>query len=232
MAFNSQQTKRARAIVLVAALVVVVAIAVAVATGGFDSLVQATQSSDTSSETSSESSSDDTSTSDDAVDTVDEQYGSAVQSLLAQYEADSDNPTTLLNLANGYFDWGVAVLNHASDDDDEEHAIELLNEAIGYYDSYLADNASAKSAIVDRAICVFYTGDHDGAIAALEDLVTNLDADFAPAWANLGMFYEADDRTEEAISAYETAISAAGDEDAYGVCDYAESRLSALSETS
>ena len=238
MAFNSQQTTRARAIVLIAALVVVVAIAVAVIAGGFNPASQAAQGADTSAGTTAGQASTDGTSSDaadsdaDAMETVDAQYGTAAQSLRAQHEADPTNPTTLLNLANGYFDWGVAALNHAAGDDDEAHATELLNEAIGYYDSYLADNAGAKSAIVDRAICVFYTGDHASAIAALEDLVTNLDAGFAPAWANLGMFYEAEGRTEEASNAYQTAIDAAGAEDAYGVRDYAESRLAALNGAS
>ena len=47
MAFNSQQTTRARAIVLIAALVVVVAIAVAVIAGGFNPASQAAQGADT-----------------------------------------------------------------------------------------------------------------------------------------------------------------------------------------
>ena len=132
----------------------------------------------------------------------------------------------------GNIDWGVAALNHATYDDDRAHATELLEQAIGYYDEYLADNAGAKSALVDRAICVFYTGDHASAIAALEDLTQNVDPGFAPAWANLGMFYENDGRTDDARQAYETAIEAAGDADAYGVRDYAQGRLDALNGTS
>ena len=137
MAFNSQQTTRARAIVLIAALVVVVAIAVAVIAGGFNPASQAAQGADTSAGTTAGQASTDGTSSDaadsdaDAMETVDAQYGTAAQSLRAQHEADPTNPTTLLNLANGYFDWGVAALNHAADDDDEAHATELLNEAIG-----------------------------------------------------------------------------------------------------
>ncbi len=219
MAFSAQQTRRAGAILLVVVLVLVVAVG-ALVISGFGS------SSGTSSASSDQGSSSSTTT--DAMETVDEQYGSAVETLLAQYEADPSNPSTLLSLANGYFDWGVAALSHASDDDDVAHAEELLEEAVARYDEYLADHPDAKSAIVDRAICVYYGGDTDAAIEALEELVNDLDATFAPAWANLGRFYEAAGRTDDAREAYEMALETAGEDDAYGVSDYAQARLDAL----
>lgn len=80
---------------------------------------------------------------------------------------------------------------------------------------------------VDRAICVFYSGDHEGAIADLEDL-TAREGDFAPAWANLGMFYESHGDAAKAKKAYRTAIDAAEKDDTYGVKDYAQQRLDAL----
>ena len=221
MAFNTQQASRARAAVLIAALVIVAGLAAFVVMGG---LAPAT-SGDAAADTAGTSSSADAA---EAMETVDAQYGTAAQALLAQYEQDPTNPTTLLNVANGYFDWGVAALNHATDDEGSAHATELLNQAVGYYDDYLADNPEAKSAMVDRAICVFYAGDHASAIGALEDLVQNTDPGFAPAWANLGMFLESEGRTDEARDAYETAIEAAGETDAYGVRDYAQGRLDAL----
>lgn len=227
MAFDTQQTRRARTaivviVLLVVAIVAVVLVVVPGVTGAPGSASQDQQAA------SGSATSDDTASGADAMDTVDAQYGTAAQTLLTQYESDPSNPSALLNLANGYFDWGVAALNHASSTEDTAHAHDLLNQAVGYYDTYLADNPGAKTAIVDRAICVFYAGDTDAAIAVLEDLVTNQDSGFAPAWANLGMFYESAGRTEEARNAYETAIDAAGDEDAYNVKDYAQQRLDAL----
>lgn len=221
MAFNTQQASRARAAVLIAALVIVAGLAAFVVMGGLAPATSGDAAADSASTTSSADAA-------EAMETVDAQYGTAAQALLAQYEQDPTNPTTLLNVANGYFDWGVAALNHATDDEGSVHATELLNQAVGYYDDYLADNPEAKSAIVDRAICVFYAGDHAAAIEALEDLVQNTDPGFAPAWANLGMFLESEGRTDEARDAYETAIEAAGEADAYGVRDYAQGRLDAL----
>ncbi len=168
MAFSDQQAGRARAIVLIVALIVVAALAVAVVSGVFSPAAQSGDQSGQEQATSADGS--ETSTDGSAMESIDAQYGTAAQQLASQYEADPTNPSTLLNLANGYFDWGVAAMNHAASDEDSAHARELLARAVEYYDTYLADNPGAKSATVDRAICVFYAGDTDQAIEALEAL--------------------------------------------------------------
>lgn len=226
MAFSTQQAGRARAAIVIIALVVVAGIAVAVFSGAFSPATQAT-SGDAASTTSAEGDA----SSGDALEEIDAQYGTATNSLLSQYEADPSNPSALLNVANGYFDWGVAVMNHAASDEDSAHATELLNDAIGYYDTYLESSPEAKAVVVDRAICRFYTGDTDTAIAELEALTSDDSDSFAPAWANLGMFYEAAGRVDDARSAYEAAVDAAGDADAYNVKSYAQERLDALQDS-
>lgn len=226
MAFSTQQAGRARVAIVIIALVVVAGIAVAVFSGAFSPATQAT-SGDAASTTSAEGDA----SSGDALEEIDAQYGTATNSLLSQYEADPSNPSALLNVANGYFDWGVAVMNHAASDEDSARATELLNDAIGYYDTYLESSPEAKAVVVDRAICRFYTGDTDTAIAELEALTSDNSDSFAPAWANLGMFYEAAGRVDDARSAYEAAIDAAGDADAYNVKSYAQERLDALQDS-
>lgn len=226
MAFSSKQAGRARAAIVIVALVIVAGIAVAVFSGAFSPAPQAA-SSDASAVVGTESGASDG----DALEEIDAQYGTATSSLLSQYEADPSNPSALLDVANGYFDWGVAAMNHAADDEDSAHATELLNDAIGYYDTYLEANPEAKAVVVDRAICRFYTGDTDTAIADLEALTSDSADSFAPAWANLGMFYEATGRVDDARNAYEAAIDAAGDADAYNVKSYAQERLDALQDS-
>lgn len=225
MAFSDQQAGRARAIVLIVALIVVAALAVAVVSGVFSPAAQSGDQSGQEQATSADGS--ETSTDGSAMESIDAQYGTAAQQLASQYEADPTNPSTLLNLANGYFDWGVAAMNHAASDEDSAHARELLARAVEYYDTYLADNPGAKSATVDRAICVFYAGDTDQAIEALEALISD-DPSFAPAWANLGMFYESQGSTEKAADAYRRAIEASAEDDAYNVGSYAQERLDVL----
>lgn len=137
----------------------------------------------------------------------------------------TDDPLTL---ANNFFDMGMSAMNSVQSEEDRQKAQDVFKQAIAHYDEYLEDNASP-AAEVDRAICVFYAGDHEQAIADLEAFVER-DATFAPAWANLGMFYESHGDAEKAEKAYRRAVDAAAEDDTYGVGDYARERLEALSK--
>lgn len=232
MAFDAQQTRRAQVIVLAAAAVIVVAIAAVVfsgalipgaATGTADST---SQTADGATDGSSQAAGQAVSSEHDMTH-VDANYASVVEQLQAQYDSDPSNPSALLQLANGYFDWGVAARGVGATDEDDAHVVDLFNQAIARYDDYLEQNPDSKSVEVDRAISIFYAGDRDRAIAELESFTAE-DGSFGPAWANLGMFYETEGRTDEAIAAYERAIES-DSSDAYGVKDYAQQHLDALS---
>ncbi len=93
-----------------------------------------------------------------------------------------------LTLANNFFDMGMSAMNGAKSEEDQLPARDVFKQAIVHYDEYLANNASP-AAEVDRALCVFYAGEHEQAIADLEAFVAR-DATVAPAWAYVGMFYE------------------------------------------
>lgn len=133
-----------------------------------------------------------------------------------------------LTLANNFFDMGMSAMNGAKSEEDQLKARDVFKQAIVHYDEYLANNASP-AAEVDRAICVFYAGEHEQAIADLEAFVAR-DATFAPAWANLGMFYESHGDADKAEKAYRKAVDTAAEDDTYGVGDYARERLEALSK--
>ena len=133
-----------------------------------------------------------------------------------------------LTLANNFFDMGMSAMNGAKSEEDQQKAQDVFKQAIVHYDEYLANNASP-AAEVDRAICVFYAGEHEQAIADLEAFVAR-DATFAPAWANLGMFYESHGDAGKAEKAYRKAVDTAAEDDTYGVGDYARERLEALSK--
>lgn len=246
MAFNAEQTKKAQAAIVIAVLVLAVILLVVVLSGALTpkaaSVSQAGSSAATATTSGSAAANTTTNTgtsaaatgaanssSDSSINSMDDvnaMYGTAAKQLQAQHEADPDNPSTLLNLANGYFDWGVAALNYA--DSSDSHVQDIFSKAIASYDEYLKGSPSSKSATVDRAICVFYSGDTSAAITALETF-TAKDASFGPAWANLGMFYESAGRTDDAKAAYQKAIDADPD-DAYQVKTYAQQRLTALNK--
>ena len=72
--------------------------------------------------------------------------------------------TDTLSRANTYFDMGMAAMEDAQDESAQQQAADLFAQAVELYDEYL-ETTDSPSAEVDRAICVFYTGDHDAAIA-------------------------------------------------------------------
>lgn len=232
MAFDAQQTRRAQVIVLAAAAVIVVAIAAVVFSGALTpgaangTADSTSQAADGAADGSSQAAGQAVSSEHDMTH-VDANYASVVEQLQAQYDSDPSNPSALLQLANGYFDWGVAARGVGATDEDDAHVVDLFNQAIARYDDYLEQNPDSKSVEVDRAISIFYAGDRDRAIAELESFTAE-DGSFGPAWANLGMFYETEGRTDEAIAAYERAIES-DSSDAYGVKDYAQQHLDALS---
>lgn len=178
------------------------------------------------SSSSSDSSADSTSTaSDTTVEGADAKYGAEVEPLEEKHSADPTDLATLLNLGKDYMAWGVRVRYYGSTDDDTTHANELLSKAVGYYDEYLAlkDSDAVK---VDRALCAYYQEDTASATEQLEAL-TESSPDYGPAWANLGMLYEAAGDTDAAKDAY-TRAQAADADDAYGAKTYATQRLSAI----
>lgn len=230
MAFNREQTKRAQAGVVIAILVLAVLLLVFVLSGALAprSATRAAGSSaaSTSAPAPSAAGTAAPGASESSPSDVDASFSAAEEQLKAQYEADPSNPAALLNLANGYFDWGASAMGAATTDEERARARELFSSAIDSYDEYLAKNPESKAVIVDRAISIFYTGDTTRAISELEAF-TEKDADFGPAWANLGMFYEGAGRTDDARAAYERAIETDPD-NTYQVKTYAEQRLQAL----
>lgn len=232
MAFDGQQTRRARVAVAVAALAIAAAVGVAAVSGVFSGSGAPSDGDAGSAKAASSGGADAAqgATSDEHdMSHVDLTYRTTLDQLEGQYEADPSNPSALLNLANGYFDWGVAAMGVAADDEDAGHVADLFNHAIERYDEYLEANPGSKSVEVDRAISIFYAGDADRAIATLEEF-TAADDSFGPAWANLGMFYESAGRAQDARAAYERAVACDPD-DAYGVRTYAQQRLDALQGT-
>lgn len=173
-----------------------------------------------------DSSSTDTST-EYTVEAMDERYSDLVADLEAQLEEDPDDAATLLALGRYYSSWGASVSSLATVDEETSHANELFDRAIGYYDQYL-EIEDSNAARVDRALCLYYQGDTTAAISGLEE-ITVASPDYALAWANLGMLYEVEGSTDEAIAAYEQAVETDPD-DEYGAKSYAEERLSALEE--
>ncbi len=187
----------------------------------------ATTEAETTESDTTEAESEEAETTNSYMDDLDTRYEAIVEPLETKLESNAEDKATLINLANNYLTWGDSAQNYASTDEETEHVKELLNKAMGYYDSYLAlDDASA--AHVNRALCQYYLGDTSGAISALEEFCEGT-SDYAPAWSNLGMMYEETGDTEKAKDAYNKALEVDPD-DTCGVKSYASSQLSSLTE--
>lgn len=159
------------------------------------------------------------------VDYVDSQYESTVADLESKVEADPSDADSLLSLAQNCTSWGRMVGMLAQTDDERAHGTELLQRALGYYDQYL-ELSDTPEARTDRALCEYYLGETDQAVADLE-AVTQASPDYAPAWADLGMLYESQGSTDQAVAAYEQAVEKDPDDEA-GAKSYAEDRLESL----
>lgn len=159
------------------------------------------------------------------VASADAKYTDVVASLEEKYSSDPTDLATLLNLGKNYMTWGVYVRYFGSTDADTSHANELLDKAVKYYDEYLAIKDSG-AVRCDKAMCAFYQQDGTSALNQLEELTASA-PDYGPAWANLGLLYEASGNTDAAKEAYAKAQETDPD-DEYGAKSYATRRLSAI----
>ncbi len=220
---KSRLTRGQRAVVIVLACILAFSTVFSIIASVYSSSSSSTDTEEaTTDDTDSTDSTDDEEEEEDEIAEVDETYTDIVNDLLATLEDDPDNEAAILNLGRYYFSWGVSVANVAEEDEDTDYANELLDTAIDYYDQYLEleDSSEVK---VDKALCLYYQGDSDAALEALEDLVAEDDS--CPlAWANLGYFYEVAGDEDAALEAYNNAVSTDPD-DEYGAKSYAEERI-------
>lgn len=202
---------RLQKIVIVAFIVI---FAFSTLAGALASVVQ-TEQAEESSEESEET----------TVEDVDGTYEDIVASLESKVEEDPEDEASLLALGRYYLSWGADVSSIASTDDETTHANELFDKAMSYYDQYIAleDSPAAR---VDRALCEYYKGDTDAAVTALTEVTTS-SPDYPLAWAYLGMLYEEQELTDEALAAYEQAVELDPSNE-YGAYSYAQQRIYAI----
>lgn len=153
---------------------------------------------------------------------LDARYSKTVSDLEAKLANDPNNLVTILNLGNDYMNWGYSGTRLAHTDSDATHVVELFQKAIAYYDRYLALNDS-NAVKINRALCQLYSGDTEGAKAALEKMTQDV-PDYGPAWANLGLVYELTGDSGTATSMYEKAKEI-DPNDEYGAKTFAERRI-------
>lgn len=152
-------------------------------------------------------------------------YQPAVDSLERRLQQNPDNVAILNDLARAYFDWGVRLSFFATDEATLQKRSEVFVKSVEAYDKLLAISPS-NTTVVDRSLALYYSGDVTGAINALEEF-TQKTTDFAPAWANLGMYYQTLGMNDKAKEAYQKAADLDAD-GSLGIKSYAEQRINEI----
>lgn len=161
----------------------------------------------------------------DTLKSLAEQNEKTNEKFTKRLEEDPNNLAALLNLGQNYMNWGYSARYSGTTDEETKYAEALVKKAIEYYDRYL-DLRDSDAVKVQRALCEYYIGNTEDAIAALEDM-TKKKPDYPLGWANLGMLYEQQYEYDKAKEAYAKAAETDPD-DEYGAKSYAEERTQAI----
>ena len=168
-------------------------------------------------------------TEDTTFEQIDDGYDQLCAQALEEYDCTHASQSACLNVANSYFNWGMALLSKSSNTQQDEYVQGLFMKSYEYYGEYLKIS-SIPAVEVNSAIALFYAGDSDKAIQALEELVQQQPT-YAPAWSNLGLFYESEERLDDAVDAYTKACQSTSDEPGVEQARmFAQERLDALDE--
>ena len=157
------------------------------------------------------------------------QYDPQIQALTTVLASEPTSYTLLVNLANAHLSYAQELQNLTSEQ--STAALEPLGQQLT-----LARDTNAKAVkanqkpespgLVDFAITTYYSGDATAAVKIAEGVIKK-DPTFAAAFYNLGIFYEAVNQKDLAISAYQkyVTLDLTGQN---GNMDYALAQLKAL----
>lgn len=165
---------------------------------------------------------------------IQEQYASLIASLESKLADDPGSLTYLASLGNNYMDEGVDMKGASDAADNEDTINNAFTKAIGYYDDYLeaaqgdesVDADSVSAVTVNRAICLFYSGDEDQAVSDLTAFLEETD-DYVMGWYNLGAFYAQQGDNDKAKEAFNKVIELDPDNES-GAVSYAQLQLAII----
>lgn len=158
-------------------------------------------------------------------------YQPKVDEQKAALDKNDNDQKAMLELANDYYNWASKANSYTSDDEDKENAVnDLFQQAIDEYTTYLdavgnLNSSDAKTAALNRAMAYRSLDDTDQAIQLLQELGDQ--TNYAMAWADLGMIYDGQGNTQQALIAYEKAANSA-DMQTSNIRSYALQRLTPM----
>lgn len=138
-----------------------------------------------------------------SVEQINAEYQPQVQALSKVLASEPTSYTILVSLGNAYFDW-AAKMQSASQTTTSSAGADtaLWAAAKDAYGKAVKVKPGDSAVSIDYAVTTFYSGDAPGAIAIAEG-VAKAQPTFAPAWYNLGVFYEFTANNTQAIAAFE-----------------------------
>lgn len=138
-----------------------------------------------------------------SVEQINAEYQPQVQALSKVLASEPTSYTILVSLGNAYFDW-AAKMQSASQTTTSSAGADtaLWAAAKDAYGKAVKVKPGDSAVSIDYAVTTFYSGDAPGAIAIAEG-VAQAQPTFAPAWYNLGVFYEFTANNTKAIAAFE-----------------------------
>lgn len=166
----------------------------------------------------------------DPIAAINQKNQSTVDALKALAASQPTSYTAQVNVANAYFDW-AQELSQPQAGQSQLTTAAMVAASTTWSQARAAYDQAAKlgkkfdpSVQTDRSISTFYSNDATAAIKLARE-VTVKQPSFAPAWLNLGLYYDATNNTVLAVAAYSKYLVL----DPKGkAVTYATSRLKAL----
>ena len=138
----------------------------------------------------------------DTLSAISKQYSAKAQAVDGQIAEDPGNADLLVGQARVYLDWANAILA-ATDAYGEARPTATVS--VQYWERAFAIRPGDPEQLKDYAAALFYSGDLARATSVAEGIVAK-DPKYAPAYFNLGVFYGASNRLDDAIKAYQKAL--------------------------
>ncbi|MDA3936089.1 MAG: tetratricopeptide repeat protein [Actinomycetota bacterium] len=138
----------------------------------------------------------DTTTSDGALEYLSQQYTGTVDYYNQLLASEPTSYTVLLNQGYTYHDWAAEVQQSTASASGAD--VSLWIAATSFYERALAVNAGDPGVRTDMAVAYFYGGDTARAIENVEIVMSSV-PEFANAYFNAGVFYQAAGRDGDAL---------------------------------
>ena len=161
-----------------------------------------------------------------AWDTIAAEYNATVAQNDQALQANPNNYVVLVQQGNTYFDWALKVMQASQTNQNLLGSDQpLWLSARQYYERAAAATTTIDAPVqTDLSIAYHYSGETTKAVDTVNKVI-EANPEFAQAWFNLGIFYQALGRNAEALAAFEKSVAL--DPNGSSV-DYAKQQIQAL----